>query len=293
VTRRHLVLVAIGLVAISSSAVLVRLADAPAFAIAFYRCFLAALVLVPIGLLRFRDEYRSLDGSMWRLAALSGLFLGGHFATWIPSITMTTVAASVVLVQTQPIWVALLGPIFGERMARGALVGVAIALVGTVVISGGDFALGGEALMGDLLALTGAVLVAGYTILGRKVRQQVSVVTYSGIVYTVAACVLAAVMLVSGTPFLGYPAETWFFFVVITIGPQFLGHTMFNYLLGELSAAVVAVVLMLEPIGAALLAYIFLGEVPPGATLVGGVLILAGVLVAVRAETRDAAAPVG
>lgn len=288
-------LVAIGLVAISSSAVLVRLADAPAFAIAFYRCFLAALVLVPIGLLRFRfrDEYRSLDGSMWRLAVLSGLFLGGHFATWIPSITMTTVAASVVLVQTQPIWVALLGPIFGERMARGALVGVAIALVGTVVISGGDFAGGGEALMGDLLALTGAVLVAGYTIIGRKVRQQVSVVTYSGIVYTVAACVLAAVMLVSGTPFLGYPAETWFFFVVITIGPQFLGHTMFNYLLGDLSAAVVAVVLMLEPIGAGLLAYIFLGEVPPGATLVGGVLILAGVLLAVRAETRDAAAPVG
>jgi drug/metabolite transporter (DMT)-like permease len=293
VSRRHLVLVAIGVIAISSSAVLVRVADAPAFAVAFYRCALAALVLVPIGLVRHRDEYRELAPSMWRLAVLAGLFLGGHFATWIPSITLTTVAASVVLVQTQPIWVAMLGPLFGQKMARRALVGVAIALVGTVVISGGDLEAGGDALLGDLLALTGAVLVAAYTMLGRRIRRTVSVVTYTGIAYSVAACVLAAVMLVSGTPFLGYPPETWFVFATITVGPQFLGHTMFNYLLGELSAAVVAVVLMLEPIGASLLAFIFLSEVPPGSTLAGGALILVGVFVAIRAETRDAAAPVG
>ncbi|HEY7476724.1 MAG TPA: DMT family transporter [Actinomycetota bacterium] len=288
-SRRHLVLLLVGIAAISSSAVLVRVAadeDAPAFAIAFYRCAMAAAILVPLGLLRHRDEYRSLSPARWRLALLSGVFLGAHFSTWIPSITFTTVAASAVLVQTTPIWVALMGRVIGERPTRRGMVGILIALGGTVVIAGGGFQGGTRALFGDLLALAGAVLGAAYVLCGRSLRREISVVTYTGIVYTTAAALLAVIMLVSGTPFFGYSSEVWALFAAMTLGPQLGGHTVFNYLLGSLSATIVSIALLAEPVGATILAVLVLGERPGAATLVGGCIVLAGVFIAIRAEAE-------
>lgn len=285
--RRHLVLLALGIVAVSFSSVLVRIAgndDAPAFAIAFYRCAFASLVLVPLAWLRHRAEVRSLSPAQWRLALLSGLVLGAHFATWIPSISLTTVAASAVLVQTQPIWVALFGRFVGERPTRLGLVGIAIALAGTLVISGGGFQAGSRAAAGDLLAIAGALFAAIYVLVGRNLRRSISLVTYTGIVYTTSAIALAGVMLVSRTPFTGFSPKVWGLFALITLGPQFGGHTVFNYLLGHVRASIVSVSLLAEPVGAAVLALLMLGEVPPASTLAGGAVVLAGVFVALRAE---------
>ena len=286
--RRDIALLVVGVTAVSFSAVLVREADAPSIAVAFYRCAMASAVLVPLGLVRHRAEYRRLTSTQWRLAIASGVVLAAHFATWISSLSFTTVAASAVLVQTLPLWVAAFGRFVGERPSRRALAGMGVALVGTAIIAGGGFGGGTRALFGDLLALAGAIFAAIYVLLGRSLRQQLSLVTYSSIVYAASAIVLGAMMIVSGTAFVGYPSKTWLMFVLITAGPQFLGHTTFNYLLGHVRAAIVAVALLAEPVGATILAWIILGEAPGIATVIGGAIVLWGVSLAIAAETRAA-----
>ena len=283
-SRRHLLLLIVGVTAVSFSAVFVRLADAPAFAVAFYRCAFASVILVPLGLIRHRVEYRRLTRGQWRLALLSGAVLAAHFATWISSLSFTTVAAAAVLVQAQPVFVAMLGRFVGERPTRRGLVGMGIALAGAVVISSGGFAGGDRAVFGDLLAVAGAFFAAVYVVLGRSLRQEISLVTYTSIVYSTAGAALALVMLVSGTAFLGYPAKAWLMFVLITAGPQFLGHTVFNYLLGHVRASVVAISLLAEPVGATTLAFVILHETPPVSTLIGGTIVLVGVYLAIAAE---------
>jgi drug/metabolite transporter (DMT)-like permease len=284
--RRDIALLVVGVTAVSFSAVLVREADAPSIAVAFYRCAMASVVLVPLGLVRHRAEYRRLTPRQWRLAVASGVVLAAHFATWISSLSFTTVAASAVLVQTLPLWVAAFGRFVGERPSRRALTGMGVAIVGTAIIAGGGFDGGSRALFGDLLALAGAIFAAIYVLLGRSLRQELSLVTYSSIVYAAAAAVLGTVMIASGTAFIGYPSKTWLMFVLITIGPQFLGHTTFNYLLGHVRASIVAVALLAEPVGATILAWVILGEAPGVATVLGGAVVLVGVYMAIAAETR-------
>jgi drug/metabolite transporter (DMT)-like permease len=283
-SRRHLLLLIVGVTAVSFSAVFVRLADAPAFAVAFYRCAFASVILVPLGLVRHRTEYRRLTPGQWRLALLSGSALAAHFATWISSLSFTTVAAAAVLVQAQPVFVALLGRFVAERPTRRGLVGMGVALIGAVVISSGGFTGGDRAVLGDLLAVTGALFAAVYVVLGRSLRQEISLVTYTSIVYSTAGAMLAIVMLVSATPFFGYPAHAWVLFALITAGPQFLGHTVFNYLLGHVRASIVAISLLAEPVGATALAFVILHETPPVSTLIGGAIVLAGVYLAIVAE---------
>ena len=289
-SRRHAGLLVVGVVAVSFSAVLVLLAeDTPKIAIAFYRCAIAAAVLVPLAFARHRNELRSLTNAQRRLAVVSGAFLAAHFATWIPSLDYTSVAASSVLVTTQPLWVALFGRVIGERPPRHAYIGIGVALVGTVVIAGGDLGGSGRALIGDGLAVAGAIFGAGYVLAGRNLRQAVSVVSYTAVVYGTAAALLGVVLILTGTPFAGYPPRTWLLFALITIGPQFLGHTVFNYLLGHLEASVVAVAIMAEPVGATLLALAILGRAPSASAVLGGVLILAGVYVAIAGGRGRAA----
>ena len=284
---RHLVLLAVGVLAVSSSAVLIRLADAPPLAVSFYRCMFATAILLPLALLLHRDELRQLRGRQWGIALLSGAMLAVHFALWVPSLEYTSVAASTVLVTSSPVWVALLGRFtVGERVTRAAAVGIALSLVGAVVISGGDFRVSGRAVFGDLLALGGAIAAAGYIVAGRGLRQEVSLVTYTGVVYAVSAVLLGAAMLVAGTPFTGYSPDVWLLFVLMTLGPQILGHTVFNFLLGHVEASVVAIAVTAEPVGASLLAFALFGEVPSVTVVLGGVLILTGIYVAIAAQSR-------
>jgi drug/metabolite transporter (DMT)-like permease len=289
-SRRQLALLATGVVAVAFSSILIRLAEAPALSIAFYRNAIAAAVVAPIAFVRHRDELRGLTRRQWGVAVLAGAFLATHFALWIPSLSYTTVAASTVLVTTQPVWVGLIGRAIGETVARRGAVGIALSLVGAVVISGGDLGLSRRAAYGDVLALLGAVMAAAYFLSGRNVRQRLSLVPYVAIAYTTCAVVLAFVVAAAGEPFGGFGVKVWLLFALMAVVPQFLGHTVFNYLLAEVEASVVAIAVTGEPVGATLLALAFFGEVPRWTAFAGGALILAGIYVTISAQSRARAA---
>jgi drug/metabolite transporter (DMT)-like permease len=282
-------LLVVGVVAVSFSAIFIRLAEAPALTIAFYRTGMAAAILLPPVMLRRRQELRGLSRRQTGIALLAGALLAVHFAVWITSLAYTTIAASVVLVTTQPIFViALSRVLFGERIRGLTLTGVLCALFGAAVVSGGDFGSVARprALEGDVLALAGAVTAAGYFVAGRHLRQEVSLLTYAALAYTTCAILLLPVVLLSGAQLSGFPARTWGLFVLMAAVPQMLGHTVFNYLLKEVEATVVAISVMGEPVGATLLGLAIFGERPPFTALLGGVLILAGIYVAIISQAR-------
>jgi len=280
-------LLALGVVAVSFSAVLIREADAPALTIALYRNLIATLLLLPFALGRHRAELRSLTPRQlwWGFAA--GAMLALHFATWIPSLNYTSVAASVVLVTTQPLWTALGARLlYGERLQPRTLGGIVIALAGTLVIAGGDIAVSGRAAFGDLLATIGAITAAAYFLIGRNLRQDLSLVPYVTVVYATCTVLLVPAVAISGSQAWGFPARTWGLFLLMALVPQILGHTVFNYLLRWMDPTVVAIAIMGEPVGATLLALAFYGETPPGTAVVGGVIVLAGIYVAITGQGR-------
>lgn len=284
---RNGVLLAIGVVAVSFAAIFIRYAEAPALTIAFYRQAIAALIVVPLALARRRGELRGLTRAQLVLAVMSGALLALHFATWIPSVKLTTIAASVVLVTSSPIFVAAGSrALFGERITSVAMGGILVGLIGAAVISGGDFAVSTRALAGDLLALAGAVAAAGYFLAGRRLRQDISLLAYVAVVYATCAVFLLPVAVVGGARLTGFDGQTWVMFVLLALIPQTLGHTIFNYVLKDVSATVVVISIMGEPIGSTLLAVAFFGEVPPWTAVAGGALILAGIYVAVTAQAR-------
>jgi len=286
--RRHIVWLIVGVTAVSTSAILIRAADdqgVSSLAIAFFRCALASAVLVPLALARHRAALGALSRSRRWLLVAGGLALALHFVTWISSLSYTSVAASTVLVQTMPIWVALAGPLTGERTSRRGWLGIAVAIAGSIVIATASGTGGGSnPLLGDALATAGAVFAAIYVLIGRHVRPELSLVPYSASVYAVAALSLALAMLATGTPFAPYSTEVWALFLAMTIGPQFLGHTVINHLLGELRASIVSVALLAEAVGATILAFVVFGERPGIRVVVGGAIVLSGVAITVLAE---------
>jgi drug/metabolite transporter (DMT)-like permease len=279
-------LLAIGVTAVSFSAILIREADASAFSMAFWRNLIATALLAPLAFARHRDEIRSLTRRDLAIAGLSGALLAAHFATWIPSLQYTTVAASTVLVTAAPVFVAIGSVWMGGRVAPAAAVGIGVALAGAVVVSGGDFAVSGRAVFGDVLALIGAIVAAGYFLIGRNLRQRLSLLVYVTIVYATCTVLLVPVMAIAGAAFTGFSAKTWLMLVLMALVPQILGHTVFNFLLRDLDPTVVTVAIMGEPVGATLLALAFFGEIPSWWTAVGGVLILAGIYWAITGQAR-------
>jgi drug/metabolite transporter (DMT)-like permease len=291
-----------GVLTISTGSVLIRYAQAyaPSLVIAAVRMILATLVLAPVALTCQHGELIKLSRGELGLAGLSGIFLALHFALWITSLEYTSVASSVVFVTSTPLWVAMLSPlILKEPISRRVLIGMALALTGGVIIGLSDactldgwsltcpgladFFLG-RAILGDLLALGGAIAAAFYVLIGRRLRAKYSLVTYIFMVYGGAAIVLGLSMLASGGSLLGYPPAAYLWFGLIALLPQLLGHSSFNWALGYVSAALVSVALLCEPIGAILLAYIFLGEAPSPLKLFGAILILMGITIASRGK---------
>jgi drug/metabolite transporter (DMT)-like permease len=278
---------AVGMVAASTAAIAIRFAqeEAPSLSIAAWRLTLAAAILAPIVLSRHRDELAQLNRSALLRAVVSGFFLALHFATWISSLGFTSVAASVVLVSTSPLFVGLLSPLLlGEPVSRLMYVGILIAIIGTSVIAVGGLGEGSESVRGDLLALAGAICVAGYIMIGRTLRRKLSLLTYIFVVYGAAAIIMLLIVLATGQPMLGYPVATYGWLFYLALGPQLIGHSSFNWALRYLSAPFVTVTLLSEPIGASLLAWLLLDEVPTTLEAWGGALILVGIAVASRAE---------
>jgi len=296
-----------GILAVSAASIFIRYAQvyAPSLVIAVYRLVLASLFLAPLAYWRYREELRSLCLRDLRLALLSGLFLALHFATWITSLEYTSVASSVVLVATAPLWVALLSPFtLREPVSRAVLVGMLLALVGGMGIglsdscnwqAGGlvcpplgDF-ISGEAFIGNILALAGALMAAAYILIGRSLRSKMTLIPYIFVVYSMAAIVLVLLMFAAGQSPSGYPAPAYGWFLLLAVVPQLLGHSSFNWALRYLSAAYVSIALLGEPVGSTILAYFLLRETPASLKIFGAILILAGIYIASRSEARQPA----
>ncbi len=287
---RRALLLAVGVAAVGFAAIFVKLARAPSLSIALYRNAFAAAVLLPLALARRPGELRRLTARQWAAAIGAGALLAIHFATWISSLALTTVASSVVLVSASPVFSAAGSRLlFRERTSRAALLGIAVALAGAGVVSGGDIALSGRALAGDLLALAGAVTASGYFLAGRGLRQEISLLTYVAVAYTACAVVLVPIAIVGGAPLGGLPARSWIMFALLALVPQLVGHTTFNYLLRDMDATLVGIAVMGEPIVSTALAALLLRQVPPWTALAGGAVLLAGVYVALVGQSRAAA----
>lgn len=275
-----------GVIAVSFSSLFVRLATAPALIIATYRLLFTFLLLAPFAL-RKRDDLRAMGGKRLLLAAVGGLFLALHFVSWFISLNYTSVASSVVLVTTQPIFVVLGSLIFfRERISRLALVGVGLAITGSAIIGAADFQVGLKALAGDILALFAAIMVAGYLLIGRHLRRDVPLEAYTLVTYGSSSLALVTATLVTRTPFSGYPPRDWLLFAALALVCTIMGHTVFNWVLRYVPASVVSVSILGEPLGAILWASIFLGEPPTLRQIVGGAVIFSGLYLFTRVSAR-------
>lgn len=282
---------AIGIVAVSSSAILIALArqeGVPAVAIAALRLTLASVVLVPIALVRCRGEWQRLAPRDLALTLLSGVLLAFHFAFWISSLDYTSVMSSIVLVSTNPFFVALASVfLLRESLRRGTVIGILIAALGGAIIGLADMGQGGaESLQGDALALAGAVAVSGYLLIGRRLRRQLSLIGYVSLVYGTAAIVLLVLAWGMRTPLIGYTPQGYLLIILLAVGPQLIGHSAYNWALKYVSATFVTITVLAEPIGATLLAIPILAQTPSPFKLAGGILILAGIYLAAREETQ-------
>jgi drug/metabolite transporter (DMT)-like permease len=282
---------AMGIAAVSTASVLIRYAqaEAPSLVIAAYRLTLASLILIPLAWKRYPHELRRLDKADWRLAIFSGVFLAVHFATWITSLQYTSVASSVVLVSTSPLWVALAAWLFlHERLTRPVIAGLIVAVVGGVIVSLSDTQqeAGRAPLLGNLLALAGALAVTGYWLIGRRLRAKLSLVPYVAIVYGTAAVILLGMVLAARQPLTGYRPIIYLWFLLLALLPQLVGHSSFNWALAHLPAVFVAVATLGEPIGSTVLAYLLLGETPTWMKLAGAGLILTGIVLTLRNQEQ-------
>ena len=257
----------VGVLAVSFSSILIRLADAPPLAIAFWRCALGAAALAPFAA-RARRSGGRLEPLQRRQLIAAGLFLAAHFAAFITSLSLTTVASAAVLVTTAPLFVGVGAALFlNEAPTRTTWLGIALAMVGSVGIAIADFDgfSGRDVLIGDALAFAGAAFVAGYLLIGRVVRARLPVSRYATTVYGVAALALLIAAVATDSALWGYTAGTWLAIAALVAGPQLLGHTVFNSLLVAVPATVIAVVVLAEPIGSTILAFLLLDEAPaPG-----------------------------
>jgi drug/metabolite transporter (DMT)-like permease len=290
----HYLVLAGGVLVAASASIMIRGAQelgVPSPSIAAARLGLAALILLPIALARgAAAEIRRLRGRDLLLGAVSGAFLAAHFSTWILSLEYTSVASSAALVATNPLWIALASALlFRERLAALTWAGVAFTVAGSAIIalSDGSGAAARDALLGDALALLGALAASGYFLIGRSLQRRLSTLAYVWLVYTSAAVILAALALAAGqrgelAP--AYPPPAYLLLLGLAIGPQLLGHTAFNWSLRHLSATFVAVAILGEPIGSALLALLIFGQAFAPLQLAGFVLLLAGIALAARGE---------
>lgn len=279
----------LGILAVSTASVLIRLAAAPALVVGAWRMTLATILLTPWGVRLSLREWPALTRRDALLILLSGVALALHFAAWIASLDYTTVASSVILVSTNVIFVALASRyLLKEPVTHLSVAAIVMAMIGCAIVGYGDVSLSQEALIGDALALVGALASSAYILLGRAVRKKLSTVAYVWPCYGVAALVLLLLCALTRRRLFGYDGQTYLVFLLLAAGPQILGHSALNWALAHFSAILVTLAILGEPIGATILAWLVLGEAPSLGSLVGGPLILAGILLASREEVTSA-----
>jgi drug/metabolite transporter (DMT)-like permease len=276
-----LILLPVGILAISTGSIFVKLCDAPALTIAAYRMVFASLILLPFA--GYQRVWKGWGRNEIGWLMLSGLFLSLHFASWIASLKFTSVASSVVLVSTHPIFVGIGAWIFlKERPGRNLVLGILLSVLGSGLIGYGDMTRSKETFFGDGLALLGAIAASGYFLVGRKMRRGQNLLGYIFPVYSTAAMLLVLFSLGFRNPFLGYSSTTYLFLLLLALVPQLIGHTTFNWALKHLPASMVSVVILGEPMVSTILAFFILGEGLTAWKVLGGVLIFVGILIALK-----------
>lgn len=280
--------VIIGIIAFSVSAILVKLASGvPAAIIANYRLLFAALIMAPYVIIKHRHQFKTIKRNDWILSAVSAAFLALHFILWFESLNYTSVTSSVVLVTLQPIFV-FIGTylLFQERFSSGVIISVAITLFGSAIISWGDYQLNQLALIGDLLAIGGAIAVTAYFLCGHQLRRSLSLSTYMFIVYSMSSFMLIIYNLFLNNSFTGYSSTQWLIFLALAIFPTFFGHFLFNWALKWLNTSTISLAIIFEPIGATILAYFILGESVTDFQWLGGTIVIFGFFLFVMSTTR-------
>lgn len=281
------ILACLGILGVSASGPIMAATAAPALTISFWRNALGAITMgVPV-LIKNPKAFTRLSRVEFKFTAIAAVALALHFACFVTSVKMTSVAAATALVCLQAAWIALFQWLRGSRPHRLLLMGLTLALVGVVVITGFDLGVSREALIGDALALAGGALAAIYTMAGSKARVSMSTSLYSSVCYAMAAVILLVFCLVSGQPLFDLPLEGWIGIIAVTLCAQIMGHTIFNYLLATISPLVVSMMILLEIPGAAILAAIFLHEALPAGTYLGLGLIMAGLAVVIYHQGRS------
>jgi len=269
----------IGVISVALSAIFVKMATADAGVIAFYRMLFSVLLMLPIFLLKYRREVLVLSKRDWIFSGFAGVFLAFHFIFWFESLNYTSVASSTVLVTLQPIF-AFAGTyfFFKEKLAFKTILSAAIAILGSFIISWGDFQLSGTALFGDILALIGCALITAYLLFGQDVRKRLSLITYTFIVYSISTVTLFFYVLIQGESFGPHPGSDWFWFVMLALIPNLLGHTLFNWSLKWVSTNVLSIAILFEPVGASILAYYVFQETLSWSQVTGGLIVISGIL---------------
>jgi len=270
---------AVGLLAVSSGSILVRLAsDAAPLAAAAWRLVVASLVLLPIAWIRGGLATRRRRDIA--LAAVSGLALALHFTLWFTSLRRTSVASSVLLVNTHPLFVAIGSVLFlRERIRRPLVAGVAVALLGGLVIGFADLRSGTQTVAGDLLAVGGGLCFAAYVLIGRGLQRTMAFVDYVAVSYGAAGVIVLCAAIAARQPLVGFQPASYAYLILLALGPQLIGHSTLNWALRHLSAPSVSALALGEPVGAAILAYAVFAEVPSWQGALGAVTILFGIFI--------------
>jgi len=278
----------IGLIAVSVSSILIKLCDAPALVIATYRLTIASVFYLGYTGIKQGKFWRTFTRGQLKTILISSIFLTIHFSTWITSLKYTSVASSVILVQSAPIFVAFGSFIFlKERPSGLLLLGAVIALFGSIMISILDYTSDKDAMTGNLLAIGGAIGAAGYLLSGRKIRSQINIFSYVSAVYSLTAVALMIMAILNGASFFKFSTEVYLLFLAIAIFPQIIGHTTLNWALKYFSATAISIAILAEPIGASIMAVFVLGEQLTVVKIFWGIVILIGVLIALVAETKN------
>lgn len=279
--------IAIGVISIALSAILVKLSSADSGVIAFYRMLFSVIIMAPLFFMKYRKETFQLTKKDWLFSSIAGIFLALHFVFWFESLHYTSVASSTVLVTLQPIF-AFAGTYFfyKERLSFKTIISALIAIMGSIIISFGDFKVSGMALFGDILALIACAFVTAYLLFGQDVRKRISLITYTFIVYSVSTIALFVYVVLIGESLGPYPQADWLWFILLAIIPNLLGHTLFNWALKWVSTNVISIAVLFEPVGASILAYFVFSETLSSMQVLGGIIIIFGILVFVIDERR-------
>ena len=281
-----------GLVSISFAAIFIKLADAPPSVVSALRMIFSTILILPFAILSkdLKKEVRILTSRDIALLFFSGVLLSLHFLSWITSLSLTGVTSSIVFVSASPLFVALYTvTALKEKISRSFWVGLCIATTGTLIMAGGNIFAGGNSWKGDLLAVAGAVSAAGYFLVGSRLRTRISLITYIFPVYLTAAVILTLAVPICGDKFTGLPFISYSYCFLMAIVCQLAGHTVFNWALKRVKAAIVTLTILGEPIGTTILAYFILEEIPATTEIAGGAFILGGILAVLHKNPKIAA----